>query len=71
MTTFKTLSATDASVYRILPTKVARQKTNQDIVTLVRFAENINFSHSKNCRYLIGRTNSGKRYCCGCFKIFH
>ncbi|MFT4983813.1 MAG: FAD/FMN-containing dehydrogenase/Fe-S oxidoreductase [Flavobacterium sp.] len=35
----KTLYATDASVYRILPTAVALPKTNQDIVTLVRFAE--------------------------------
>jgi 8-oxo-dGTP pyrophosphatase MutT (NUDIX family) len=34
---------TDASVYRILPTAVALPKTNQDIVTLVRFAENIKF----------------------------
>jgi FAD/FMN-containing dehydrogenase len=39
MTTFIKHSTTDASVYRILPTAVALPKTNQDIVTLVRFAE--------------------------------
>jgi FAD/FMN-containing dehydrogenase/Fe-S oxidoreductase len=35
----KTLYATDASAYRIMPLAVALPKTNQDIVKLVHFAE--------------------------------
>jgi FAD/FMN-containing dehydrogenase/Fe-S oxidoreductase len=36
---YKTLYATDASAYRIMPLAVALPKTNEDIVKLVRFAE--------------------------------
>jgi hypothetical protein len=39
MTTFIKHSMPQMLVYRILPTAVALPKTNQDIVTLVRFAE--------------------------------
>jgi FAD/FMN-containing dehydrogenase len=35
----KTLYATDASAYRIMPVAVALPKTNEDIVKLIRFAE--------------------------------
>jgi hypothetical protein len=54
----KTLYATDASVYRILPT-VALQKQIRILLHWCVLLKNIKFSHSKNCRYLIAGQTVG------------
>jgi hypothetical protein len=50
------------AVIQNVPTAVA-PKTNQDIVTLVRFAEKHKISLIQELHYLIAWTNGGKRYC--------